>query len=225
MEAADPSREPDPFAGSRVLGVLSRDDRLRLAERCTKRRFDRGQVVYCTGEPADSMLVLLAGQLKVTAISSEGSEFVVRLVDPGETIGELGLLSDEPRSATVVANKPSRAALLSRAVVMELIAERPDVAVAMLRQLAALVRQATGVATDLVFLDLGQRLAKALLDPARGSSDEVSATQAELAAAVGATRQRVNVCLQEFQRQGWIEVASRRIRLLDREALRGLLDD
>jgi CRP-like cAMP-binding protein len=94
-----------------------------------------GQVVFSEGATADSLLFLAEGQLKVSIFSPDGSELLLSMVFPGETIGELGMLSATPRSATVTAIRRSRALTLSRSVVMELIEERPSVGVAMLRQL------------------------------------------------------------------------------------------
>ncbi len=211
--------DSDPFANSNVLGILPPEDRRRLTERCVERRFEKGQIVYFEGQIADTMLALVEGHLKVSTYSSDGNELLIATVAPGGIIGELGVLSTEPRSATVTATVTSRALILSRAVVMELIEQRPVMAVALLRRLGDMVRKTTEVASDLVFLDVNQRVAKFLIEAASDSSAEVRVVQSDLAAAIGASRQRVNASLQEFQRRGWISVASRTVRILDPEAL------
>lgn len=211
--------DDDPFARSSVLGVLRPDDRRRLAARCVERRFDKGQIVYVEGEPSNSMLVLATGHLKVSTFSSDGNELVLSAVHPGGTIGELGVLSNEPRSATVTATVASRALVLSRSVVMDLIEQRPALAVAMLQRLAAMVRKTSEAAADLVFLDLDQRVAKFILAYGGATSAEIRITQSELASAVGASRQRVNATLQDFQRRQWVSLAPRTVRILDSESL------
>jgi CRP-like cAMP-binding protein len=165
------------------------------------------------------MLVLTSGELKVSNYSAEGAELILASVMPGETIGELGMLSDLARSATVIATKPSAAMMLSRVVVMQLIEERPAVAVAMLQHLADMTRKMNGVAADLVFLDVNQRVARFLVSHARVPSGVVSVTQAHLASTIGASRQRVNMCLQEFQRRGWVSLSSGTVRIVDPVAL------
>jgi CRP/FNR family cyclic AMP-dependent transcriptional regulator len=207
------------LARSRVLGVLTPEDRARLAEQCVGRQFAKNQVVYVAGGPADSMLVLTSGELKVSNYSADGAELILASVMPGETIGELGMLSDLARSATVIATKPSAAMMLSRVVVMQLIEERPVVAVAMLRHLADMTRKMNGVAADLVFLDVNQRVARFLVSHSRVPSATVSVTQAHLASTIGASRQRVNMCLQEFQRRGWVSLSSGKVRIIDPDAL------
>ena len=216
VDVPTPTPTPTPdqslFALSRVLCVLSPQEQQGLSEQCVPRRFGKNQVVYVGGEPADSMLVLTSGQLKVSNYSVDGSEFVLASVLPGETVGELGMLADTPRSATVTAVRPSTG-------MMTLIERQNAVAVAMLKHLANMTRRMNGVASDLVFLDVHQRVASYLLDSVADSSDAVRATQAFLASAVGASRQRVNVCLQEFQGNGWVSLSSGVIRILDEGAL------
>ena len=109
------------------------------------------------------MLILGTGCLKISSFSSEGDELVFSRVLPGEIIGELGILSNVPRSATVTALQRSSALTLSRSVVMELIEKRPAVAVAMLQHMADKVRRTTGVAADLVFLGLSSELRSSYL--------------------------------------------------------------
>jgi len=181
--------------------------------------------VYVEGAAADSMLVLTSGQLKVSNYSSNGTELILASVTPGETVGELGMLSSLPRSATVTATQTSSAMMLSRSVVVQLIEQRPAVALAMLQNLADLTRRLTGVAADLVFLDVPQRVARFLVNNVQGPSDTVRVTQAHLGSAVGASRQRVNICLQEFQREGWISIASGAVRVLDPESLSRFVTD
>jgi CRP/FNR family cyclic AMP-dependent transcriptional regulator len=209
------------LAHSRVLGVLAPEDRARLFEQCVERRFAKNQVVYVEGAPADSILVLASGELKVSSYAADGTELILGSVIPGETIGELGMLSSLPRSATVTATRPSSGMMLSRLVVVSLIEQRPAVALAMLQNLAALTRRVTGVASDLVFLDVHERVAKFLVNNAQGPSHTVRVTQTHLGSAVGASRQRVNMCLQDFQREGWISISSGAIRVLDPDGLGG----
>jgi len=207
------------LALSAILGVLAQEDRERLSEQCIERTFAKNQVVYVAGDPGDSMLVLTSGELKVCHFSADGGELILASIMPGEPIGELGMLSYLPRSATVIATRPSAGMMLPRVVVMQLIEERPAVAVAMLQYLADLTRKMNGLVADLVFLDVHQRVARFLVSNTQGASRSVKVTQTNLASTVGASRQRVNVCLQEFQRRGWVSLSSGIIRVVDRDAL------
>jgi CRP/FNR family transcriptional regulator, cyclic AMP receptor protein len=219
--------DQDPFAHSPIFGVLDEADRASLTERSRRVEVDKGQVVICEGDTSDSVLVLLSGKMKVVTYSQEGDEFILNTVVPGDTIGEIGVLSGGPRTATVQATAKSTVLTLSRSALVQIIEERPALAIVLLECLSNMVDRVTGVASDLVHLDLSQRVAKYLLQKTNGHGEGtgLGVTQAELAASVGASRQRVNNCLQEFQRNGWIVVESRRLTVRDRVALEGLVGD
>jgi CRP/FNR family transcriptional regulator, cyclic AMP receptor protein len=215
----DPGR--DPLAGATVLGVLEESERKYLASRSRRRNLDKGQILFTEGERSDSVLVLLSGRLKVLRYSQEGDPFIVDTVLPGNSIGEVGVFSKGPRSATVQASEASVVLELPESVIMDLISKRPAACVALLERVSTMVRRLTGVAADLVFLDLRQRVAKYLLDRRLGDARSVNdrLTQSEVAASIGASRQRVNACLRDFERQGWIAMESRRLRVIDPDGL------
>jgi CRP-like cAMP-binding protein len=106
-------------------------------------------------------------------------------------------------------------------VLVDLISKRPVLALALLGRLSQLVRRATGLASDLVFLDMRQRVAKYILQLDREDTRSVGlrVTQSDLAASIGASRQRVNACLRDFHKEGWICLERRGLQVLDRDAL------
>jgi len=211
----------DPLAGATILGVLEESERKYLASRGRHRKLDKGQILFTEGERSDSVLVLLSGRMKVMRYSRDGDPFIVNTVVPGDSIGEVGVFSKGPRSATVQAGENCVVLELPASVIIDLISKRPAACIVLLERVSAMVRRLTGVATDLVFLDLSQRVAKYLLedrlDDSRSITDRL--TQSEIAASIGASRQRVNACLREFERQGWISMESRRIQVVDPEDL------
>lgn len=221
-----PDLEVDPFAGAAVLGVLDATDRHYLVSRSTRRTIDRGEILFLEGDRSDSVLVLISGHMNVLRYSSDGGQFIMNTVVPGDTIGEVGVLSKSPRSATVQATEQSVVLKLAGSVIIDLLSERPALAIALLERMADMVRRITGVATDLVFLDLRQRVAKHLLqlDAKQPHLVRSDLTQGEVAASIGASRQRVNACLRAFENQGWISMDSRRLRVLDRDTLAQVVD-
>lgn len=221
MEQVLTDLEVDPFAGAAVLGVLDESDRQYLVDRSRRRKIEKNQILFLEGDPSDSVLVLISGRLKVLRYSEDGDEFILNTVVPGDTIGEVGVFSKGPRSATVQATEPSVVLNLAGSVIIELVSERPALAVALLERLSEMVRRITGVAADLVFLDLRQRVARYLLQLTMAAPQvpRSTLTQGEVAASIGASRQRVNACLRDFANLGWIKMESRNLEVLDRQAL------
>jgi CRP/FNR family cyclic AMP-dependent transcriptional regulator len=206
----------DPLAllrKSSLLGTLDEEDLVRLVQRSRLRKYRRGQVLFTEGDPADAVLIVTEGRLKVLVIADDGREHVVNIAEVGDTIGELALADAGPRSATVEA--------LDEAVVM--VVDRAVVEQKLLRALGAHVRRLTGQNADLVFLDLPRRVAKLLLYRMRQTKHsviELGLNQTEIASMLGGSRQSVNQALREFEKRGWILSEGSTIIIEDAERLR-----
>jgi CRP-like cAMP-binding protein len=139
----------------------------------------------------------------------------------------VAILDDSPRSASVIAVEPTTVLLLPRSTLLEQMATHPAVLNAVLCSLGQLVRRLTEQTGDLVFLDLGGRVAKVLVQLAQSHAPDerrlvvdVGLSQSDLASMVGATRPAVNHILQRFAAQGLISVDGRAILIRDPSALR-----
>jgi CRP-like cAMP-binding protein len=198
-----------------------------LAAISRQRTYGRGQFLWYQGDSAEHLVVVCSGTVKVVLTSEQGDEIVLVVLGRHESVGELAILDDSPRSASVVAVEPTTALMLPRAAVLELMATRPAVLEAVLCSLGQLVRRLTEQTGDLVFLDLAGRVAKVLLQLAESHAQDerrqvldVGLSQSDLAAMVGATRPAVNHILQGFAVRGLISMDGRAILLRDPSALR-----
>jgi len=70
------------------------------------RRYAKDDVIFYADESGDIFCLIREGQVKVTMISPEGKEIILKILGPGDFFGEMALLDDEPRSATVAALNP-----------------------------------------------------------------------------------------------------------------------
>jgi CRP/FNR family transcriptional regulator, cyclic AMP receptor protein len=202
------------LAASRLFGEVPTPAIQRLAAAAGLHRYRRGQILFVEGDSGDSLLLIVDGTLKAYSTSAEGEEFLLAVVGPGETLGELTLADGGSRSASVAALTDASVLPLPRQAVVDVGAIWPQVTSALLKSLADVVRRLTGAAADLVFLDLPRRVAKLLLIEREAAHSDVFKTrlnQEEMAQRVGASRQSVNTALREFQRRGWIAVEGHRI--------------
>src|SRR5262249_18261209 len=150
----------------------------------------------------------------------EGLDVVLGHAGPGDTLGEVSLYDEAPRAATVEAAGPTLVLIIPGAAVRDVIRDHPELAEEVMRQQAALIRRATGIVADLVFLDLPRRVAKYVVE--RTGPDgraDLGMSQSELAAAVGGVRQSVNAALRGFERRGWVRVNGQTVIVRDREVL------
>jgi len=213
-----------------VIGVLRQTDLLSSAPgeelenvvaSSRLRTFRRGQVVCTAGDPGDTLIVVVSGQVKIAVRSADGAELTLTVVGPGATIGEVSVADGGQRSADVETVTDSQLLFVPRATVLAVCARIPAVAQALTNAIAAALRRLTETTSDLVFLDLPRRVAKMLLSQPRSNDGVLSQqlTQEEYARLVGSTRQSVNIALRAFERRGWIELHDRSVMVKQPAAL------
>lgn len=192
----------------------------RLADACTEADLKRGDVLFREGDPPDHMYVVVEGRIAISMRSVDGSESVVDLMEGGDPFGEMPLFDGMGRSAEARALEPSKLLVIPYAPIREIYEQRPELLWGVVELLVGRLRSMNVTLADTVFLDVTGRTAKRLIEIA-GDSDEFSlpVTQEELAAMVGASRERVNKAIASFVRLGWIAQHDRRYRITDREQL------
>jgi len=102
-----------------------------------------GKTLFYEGEVGDSLYVLVTGALAVTVRNEGGGVDIVARVRPGETIGEMALISGEPRSATVTAQRDSELLRLDKPVFEEMVERFPGAMMPLVWQLVRRLRQTT----------------------------------------------------------------------------------
>src|SRR5256886_10323120 len=153
------------------------------------RHFVRDEVSSHRDDGAGQVYLIIAGTVKVSVPDENGREVVVALERGGDVFGELALLDEATRSATVTAVTETSALALGRVDFITVLERNPDAMRKMLGLLVRTVRRSTGHVEDLVSLDLPGRVAKCLLDIADAAgSDSVDLTQEDIAGFVGAGR-------------------------------------
>ncbi len=178
-----------------------------------QRSWRRGQTVMHQGMPCDALVVALRGRLAMTLGSSDGRDTLPRWADDGELLGLPAVLAGMAATVSVQAQGPASTLHVPRAEFIGLLHSHPEgaigVAVLLSRRLGELFRfvehsSSRSLAERLVFAL--QRLARSQGQPDGAGGVRLKATQAELAGAAGASRQRVHLALQQLQAQGRIRL-------------------
>ena len=198
----------------------------RLAE---VRRFEEGSIVVSEDEPGDALYVLVSGKVKVVLYGESGREVILSIFKaPGDFFGEMALLDDAPRSASVMAMAPSSLLVLSRAHFRAHVDRHPATALKILTELSRRLRRADAIIGDLALLDVFGRLAGKLRELAEAEGEETEdgilirqrPTQAEIAAMIGTSRETVSRALSELARRGDVVMTGKRL-LIRRGVLLG----
>lgn len=140
------------------------DDSLALIAGAARRvKFPKGSVVFQENDPGDYLLIIQKGQVKVALLGDDGEETIVNLLEPPALLGEIALLDDAPRSATVIAITTTEFLRIGRAPFLALIKKHPALALEIMAKLARSLRKATEQVRSLSMFDVPGRMLRALL--------------------------------------------------------------
>jgi HEAT repeat protein/ATP/ADP translocase len=116
---------------------LDPEDLQRIAATCLEREYSAGEALVTQDEIGDELIVIVEGEVRVVRAEPDGTERLIRRYGPGDHIGELAVLRERPRVATVIAEGDGvRAQVISGESLKAILRERPDAAMAMLATLA-----------------------------------------------------------------------------------------
>ncbi len=114
-----------------------------LARKVTERSYAAGEALVRKGETGDALFLIVDGAVKIVSENAQGEELVLNQCGPGETIGEMSLLDQSPRSASVVALSATRVLELDRAAFTEIINQQPELSLLLIRSISSRLRFAT----------------------------------------------------------------------------------
>ncbi len=182
-----------------------------LAEAVSKKRFKRGEVLVEQGKKCNALYIILVGRTRVLMTDKKGREVILATLSPGDYVGEMSLIDNEPHSATVVADQEVDVLVLGRDSFMSCLNENIEMAHSVMRVLVRRLRKASQNISSLALVGVYGRVAKVLQDSA--VADETGAmvirekmSRQDIAKMVGASREMVSKVMKDFEEQGFIQL-------------------
>ena len=208
-----------------IFKSLTEEEMLEVAEITHARKLSRGEVVYRLGDLVNKLFVLHKGTVRISRINSSGKEQVIRVVGPGEFIGELSLFSDVPSTDNAVVTSPVTMCVIDGHDLKTIMARHTSIAFKIMDVLSRRLEQAETLIETISLDSVEKRLAHALL----GLADEdglvtLQMKRGDFASQLGMSQETLSRKLGAFEDNELItQVSSRRIQLRDRERIENLV--
>lgn len=139
----------DTLAHAELFSSLNKKELQTLAKSSLERTYSAGTKLFSQGDSGSGLYILKSGKVSITQASGlQGAEKEINTVGAGETLGEMALLDDQPRSATVTAVEDVTALLLPVWEFRGVIKAHPDIALKLLAVLSRRLRKVQGRAED-----------------------------------------------------------------------------
>ena len=172
-------------------------------------------------EKTDALYIILAGRAKVVIDDGEGREVTLNTIGPSEFFGEMSLIDDKPRSASVEALDVCEVLYISKSAFMSCLRDNFDAAMLILKSVVSRLRDADRKIASLALMDVHGRVARLLMDLAREANGlwVVDTGSEEMARMVGASREMVSRVLKDMRDTHLIRRDKRKIIVLDRASM------
>ena len=202
------------FSDAQLAQVLS----------CVQHRsYPRNSFILRAGEETDALYLVLSGRVKVLIPDEEGHEVILSILGPHEYFGEMGLLDDQARSASVETLESCEMLRLSKAGFTNILKDNFELAMLIIRNLVKRLREADRKIESLALIDVYGRVARLLIDMAKNLDGrwvvEHAPPKQEIARMIGASREMVSRVVKDLQGKGLIRAEKRRIYVLDKVSM------
>jgi CRP/FNR family cyclic AMP-dependent transcriptional regulator len=204
-----------------IFGGLPENEVRRLVAVARRRRFERREVVFHEGDPADSLHLVSRGRFAARLTTKLGDSTTVALHGPGDAFGELALV--EPgslRSTTIAALEPGETYAVHRRDFARLRTEYPRVNELLVSLLAERLRRSSELLAEALFVPAETRVLRRLVELVNTYPDRIiPLKQEEIAGLAGTSRATVNRVLRAQAGRGTVELRRGRTVVLDAEEL------
>ena len=181
-----------------------------LTSMVTRKTFARGTTIISAGGPTDSLYIIISGRLKVMMSDDEGREVILAILGSNEFFGEMSLVDDSPRSASVVAIESCELLSLSKRDFNKCLEDNFEMAMTVMRGLVKRLREADQKIGSLALMDVYGRVARLLLEMSEDVGGErivvKKLAKQDIAKMIGASREMVSRVMKDLQIRGYIEL-------------------
>ena len=194
-----------------LFSTLTQSQAESVADAVVKRRFKRGEVIVEQGKKSNFLAIVLTGRARVVTTDTRGREVILATMNPGDYVGEMSLIDNQPHSATVRAEVQTDVLILGRMEFARCLPENTSMAYAVMKGLVQRLRNADRKIESLALMDVYGRVARALLEFAQEDKDgklviRERVSRQDVAKMIGASREMVSRVMKDLEDRGFIEV-------------------
>lgn len=209
-----------------TLKALSKDELLKLADCKTSQTIKKGEIIFEEGDNVNGIFCVKDGVCKMTKLSPNGKDQIVKLVKKGELLGQRSMISDEPVNLTAVALEDMQVCFIPKSDVMGFFNDNNKFSLNVMRSVCGDLRDADDHMVSLAQKNVKERLAETLLylEENFGTNPDgslhIQLSREELAGMIGTATESCIRLLSEFNKAGYIALTGKKITLIDKAKLK-----
>ncbi|BCG64659.1 MAG: CRP/FNR family transcriptional regulator, cyclic AMP receptor protein [Methyloprofundus sp.] len=206
----------DLFEKIPLFAALNTKQRSEFARHFISRHHPKNTIIINEGDDTNSLFIILQGRVKVYLNDESGKEVILNVQSAGEYFGEVSLLDDGARSASIMTLDDCHFAVLLKQEFSMALSNNPELSLTIIRGLTQRLRALSGNVRSLALMDVYGRVASTLMELASEQDDgilmiEDQLTYTDLANRVGASQKMVGRIMQDLKKGGYIRKQAQQI--------------
>lgn len=208
------------------LKALNKNELIQLADCKTSYTIKKGEPIFEEGETINGIFCIKDGVCKLSKLSANGKDQIVKLVKSGELLGQRSMISEEPANLSAVALNDMDVCFIPKKEVMAFFNTNNQFSMEVMKSICGDLKDADDLMVSMAQKTVKERLAETLLylENNFGKNEDgtlcTQLTREELAGMIGTATESCIRLLSEFKKNGWIELVGKKIALKDRVQLK-----
>jgi CRP-like cAMP-binding protein len=212
------------------LKALTKDELLKMADCKTSYTIKKGEPIFEEGEVTNGIYCIKDGVCKLSKLSSNGKDQIVKLVKPGELLGQRSMISEEPANLSAVALEDMEVCFIPKNEIIQFFNQNNQFSMNIMRTICGDLKEADDHMVELAQKSVKERLAGTLiyLEETFGTDNDgalkLQLSREELAGMIGTATESCIRLLSELKKNGWIDLIGKKIKIVDKNKLRRIAD-
>ena len=208
------------------LKALNKDELLRLADCKTSYSIKKGELIFEEGEITNGIYCIKEGVCKVSKLSDNGKDQIIKLIKPGALLGQRSMISDEPANLSATALEDMEVCFIPRSEIMQFFNENNKFSMNVMKTICEDLKEADIHTVDMAQKTVRQRLIDTLiyLEDTFGKNDDgslhIQLSREELAGMIGTATESCIRLLSDLKKANLIELPGKKIIILDKNKLK-----
>ena len=209
--------------------ALSKEDLKDIADKKIRKFIKKRDVIFHEGEKLNGVFCVISGVAKLSKMSENGKDQVIKIVGKGEVLGQRSVIAQEPTNLSAVAIQDIEVCFIPKKYITKNLNHNIDFTRAMLFQIAEELKIADNEIVNMAHKSVKQRIATTLqyLERNFGTDEDgyisIRLNREEIANMVGTAKEACIRTLTSFRKQGWISTKAKKIKIEDHNALSTLV--
>lgn len=211
------------------LRAMNKEELKKVSDSKTTKSVKKGEVLFEEGEKLNGVYCVRSGISKLSKLSANGKDQIVKLASKGEVMGQRSVIAEETTNLSAVAVEDMDVCFIPKESITSVLHKNPNFTLEVLRHMAHDLKEADDVIVNMSQKNVKQRLAEAFLYLKNnfGEDEEgflsLSLSREDIANVVGTATESAIRIISEFKKKGYLKSSGKKLGITDEKALTDLV--